>query len=123
MPLPSLENEPAPHILPDYEEVMVVDEDEGDEDGLPTYIQVFYNEEIREALSSSEKVRHTRIPTKERERNYLKRMNLPDARTYFRFRCKITKYIKGNRSSLHKEDKTCRYCKTGEEETQEHMEI
>ena len=80
-----------------------------------------YNEEMREALSSSEKVRNTRIPTKERERNYLKRMNLPDARTYFRFRCKITKYIKGNRSSLHREDMSCRYCKTGEEETQEHM--
>ena len=59
------------------------------------------NEEIREALSSSEKVRNTRIPRTEKERNYLKRMNLPDARTWFRFRCKITKHIKGNMSSMY----------------------
>ena len=81
-----------------------------------------YNEEIREALSSLEKVRHTTIPTTENERNYLKRMNLPDARTYFRVRCKITNYIKGNRSSLHRNNMSCRYCSTGEDETQEHME-
>ena len=80
------------------------------------------NEEIREALSSSEKVRNTRIPETEKERNYLKRMNLPDARTWFRFCCKITKHIKGNMSSMYREDMTCRYCCTGEEETQEHME-
>ena len=47
-----------------------------------------YNEEICEALSSSEKARNTRIPIKEREIIYLKRMNLPDARTWFRFRCR-----------------------------------
>ena len=41
-----------------------------------------YNAEIREALSSSEKVRDIAIPATEKERNYLKRMNLPDARTY-----------------------------------------
>ena len=40
-----------------------------------------YNAEIREALSSSEKVRDIAFPTTENERNYLKRMNLPDART------------------------------------------
>ena len=49
-------------------------------------------------------------------------MNLPDARTYFRVRCKITNYIKGNRSSLHRNNMSCRYCSTGEDETQEHME-
>ena len=43
------------------------------------------NEEIRQALASSEKVRNTRIPETEKERNYLKRMNLPDARTWFRY--------------------------------------
>ena len=31
--------------------------------------------------------------------------------------------IKGNRSSRYREDMTCRYCKTEEDETQEHMEI
>ena len=41
-----------------------------------------YDAEIKEALSSSEKVRDISIPTTEKERNYLKRMNLPDARTY-----------------------------------------
>ena len=68
-----------------------------------------YNAEIQEALSSSEKVRNIPIPTTEKERNYLKRMNLPDARTYFRVRCKITNNIKGNRSSQFRNDMTCRY--------------
>ena len=49
-------------------------------------------------------------------------MNLPDARTWFRFRFKITKYIKGNTSSMYRDNMCCRYCKSGEEETQEHME-
>ena len=80
-----------------------------------------YNAEIQEALSSSEKVRNIPIPTTEKERNYLKRMNLPDARTYFRVRCKITNNIKGNRSSQFRNDMTCRYCPSGEIETQEHM--
>ena len=67
-------------------------------------------------------MRNTKIPETEKERNYLKRMNLPDARTWFRYRCKITKYIKGNMSSMYRENMSCRYCSTGEEETQEHME-
>ena len=80
------------------------------------------NEEIRQALANSEKVRNTRIPETEKERNYLKRMNLPDARTWFRYRCKITKYIKGNTSSMYRDNMCCRYCTSGEDETQEHME-
>ena len=65
--------------------------------------------------------RNIPIPTTEKERNYLKRMNLPDARTHFRVRCKITNNIKGNRSSQFRNDMTCRYCPSGENETQEHM--
>ena len=49
-------------------------------------------------------------------------MNLPDARIWFRYQCKTTKYIKGNTSSAYRDNMDCRYCTSGEEETQEHME-
>ena len=47
-------------------------------------------------------------------------MNLPDARTWFR--SKITTRIKGNISSVYRDNMQCRYCTTGANETQEHME-
>ena len=49
------------------------------------------------------KVKDLQIPTAKRERNYLKRMNLQDARVWFRYRCKITAHIKGNKSSMYKD--------------------
>ena len=44
-------------------------------------------------------------------------MNLPDAKTWFRFRCKITNNIKGNTSSIYKDN-----CTKEEVETQDHLE-
>ena len=81
------------------------------------------NEEIRQALANSEKVRNIKIPKTEKERNCLKRMNLPDARMWFRYRCKITKYIKGNTSSAYRDNMSCRYCTSGEEETHGNMQV
>ena len=52
------------------------------------------DKEIKEALMKSERVQNTKIHKTEKERNCLKRMNLPDARTWFRYWCKTTKYIK-----------------------------
>ena len=49
-------------------------------------------------------------------------MNLPDARTWFRFRRKITNNIKGKTSSIYKDKMQCRHCTSGEDETQEHLE-
>ena len=49
-------------------------------------------------------------------------MNLSDARIWFRYRCKITSHIKGNMSSMYKDNMACRYFKSGKEETQEHLE-
>ena len=66
------------------------------------------DEEIREALMNSEKVRNIKIHKTEKERNYLKRINLPDARIWFRYRCKTTKYIKGNTSSEYRDNMDCR---------------
>ena len=55
-----------------------------------------------------------RKPPGPKERNYFKRMNLPDARIWFRYRCKITKYyIEGNMSSAYRDNMSCRYCTSG----------
>ena len=48
-------------------------------------------------------------------------MNLPDSRTWFRFRSKITTHVKGNITSIYRENMQCRYCTTGVDETQEHL--
>ena len=61
-------------------------------------------------MIKSDKVRHLEIPTTKRQRNYLKRMNLQEAQVWFRCRCKITAHMKDNK---------CRYCESGENETQE----
>ena len=53
---------------------------------------------------------------------YLKRMNLPDARTWFRFRCKTTNNSKGITSSSFRDNLKCSHCNSGEDETQEHLE-
>ena len=47
---------------------------------------------------------------------------MTDARVWFRYRCKITAHIKGNKSSMYKDNMQCRLCNSGENETQEHME-
>ena len=45
-------------------------------------------------------------------------MNLQYARVWFRFKGKISAHIKGNKSSMYRNDMECRYC---ENETQEHF--
>ena len=67
-----------------------------------------------------EKHKHSR--NRKREKLFEKDEPLPDARMWFRYHWKITKYIKGNTSSMYRDNMCCRYCKSGEEETQEHME-
>ena len=68
------------------------------------------------------KVKDLKMPTAKRERNYLKRIYMMNARVWFRYRCKITAHIKGNKSSMYKDNIRCRLCNSGENETQEHME-
>ena len=71
------------------------------------------DKEIKAEMMKSDKVRHLEIPATKRQRNYLTRMNLQDARVWFRFRCKLTALIKGNKSSMYKNNMECRYCKSG----------
>ena len=49
-------------------------------------------------------------------------MILQDARVWFRYRCKITAHIKGNKSSMYNDNMVCILHKIGENETQKHME-
>ena len=62
------------------------------------------------------------MPTTKRERNYFREMTLTNARLWFRYRCKIIDHIKGNKSSVFKNNMACRLCKNRENETQEHLE-
>ena len=75
------------------------------------------DKEIREGLDNS-----IVMPKYKKQQNHLRRMNLPDARTCFRFRSKITNHIKGNTSSIYRDNMQGRYCMTGFKETQEHLE-
>ena len=54
-----------------------------------------------------------KMPPMKRERNYLKRLNMQDARVWFRYRCKITTNIKGNKSSMYKDNIGSRLCNSG----------
>ena len=77
------------------------------------------DQEIRAELDKSDKVRSTVKPKFKKERNYLKRSNLPDIITWFRFRCKITNNIKRNTSSTFKDNMQCRHCYSEENKTQD----
>ena len=57
--------------------------------------------EIRAEMEKLSKVKDLKMPLTKRERNYLNGMNLMNARIWFRYRCKITAHIKGNKSSLY----------------------
>ena len=53
--------------------------------------------------------------TKERKK-LPKKNNLSNKRTWFRFRCKIPKHIKGNTSSAIRNNPQCRHCNAGADE-------
>ena len=50
-------------------------------------------------------------------------MNVRNARLWIRIRSRMIKGVKKNRSSAHRDDMTCRCCDSGEDETQEHLEV
>ena len=54
------------------------------------------------------------------KRNYLTRMNIDDARVWFRYRSKMTVRVKANRSSEFRNNMGCRQCKSDEVESQAH---
>ena len=68
------------------------------------------DKEISAELDKSDKVRSIVIPKFKKERHNLKKIHLPDAITWFRFRCKITNNIKGITSSTFKDNMQCRHC-------------
>ena len=72
------------------------------------------DKEIRAEMDTLSKVEDLKMPSTKREQNYLKGMNLMNARIWFRYRCKITAHIKGNKSSMYKDNMQCRLCKSGE---------
>ena len=63
---------------------------------------------IRVEIDKLSKGKDLKMPTTKREQNYLKGMNLMNTRVWFRYRCKITAHIKGNKSSMYKDNMQCR---------------
>ena len=57
------------------------------------------------------------------KRDYLGYMNLREARVWIRYWSRMTKCLKANRASAHKNYMNCRCCKEEEAETQEHLEV
>ena len=80
------------------------------------------DKEIRTALDKLKKVKYIDMHKTKRERNYLREMTLTNARLWFRYRCQIIDHIKGNKSSVYRNNMACRLCTSGEDETQDHLE-
>ena len=68
------------------------------------------------------KVKYIDMPKTKRERNFLKEMTLANGRLWFRYRCQTIVHIKGNKSSVWRNNMACRLCTSGEDETQDHLE-
>ena len=94
-----------------------------DEFNLKKALWAENDKEIRADLNKLKKVKEIEMPITKIERNYLQDMTLADARLWFRYRCQIIENIKGNRSSQWENRMHCRHCTSGENETQEHIEI
>ena len=78
--------------------------------------------EIKEAVEKTRKV-EDRWQEDCKTRDFLSYMNLRGARLWIRFRSRMIKGVKKNRSSAHRDDMICRCCHSGEDETQEHLEV
>ena len=78
-------------------------------------------EEKRQDMENSKKVgdRLTDNPT---DNSYLSVMPLHLSRVWIRYRAKMCKGVKYNNKRLYK-DLQCKFCTSGEEETQEHLEV
>ena len=57
------------------------------------------------------------------DNNYLKFLPLFSARVWFRYRARAIKGVKYNTKSTNLNNLNCRFCRSGAEETQEHLEI
>ena len=57
------------------------------------------------------------------DNNYLKFLPLFSARVWFRYRARAIKGVKYNTKSSNLNNLNCRFCRSGAEETQEHLEI
>ena len=77
---------------------------------------------IKEAVEKTRKV-EDRWQEACKTRDYLSYMNLRDTRLWIRFRSRMIKGVKTNRSLANRDDMTCRCCDSGEDETQEHLEV
>ena len=78
--------------------------------------------EIKELVENTRKV-NDRWQEDSKVRDYLSYMNLRNARQWKIVRSRMTKGVKKNRSSTHKNNMECRCCDSGDEEKQEHLEV
>ena len=100
----------------------VLDREQADNLKLKQGLWKENDKEIRTALDKLKKVKYIDMPRTKRERNYLTEITLTNARLWFRYRCQIIDHIKGNKSSMYRNNMACRLCTSVEDKTQEHLE-
>ena len=79
-------------------------------------------EECLERMESSKKVAD-RIELIPSETHYLQTLSIPNCRVYIRYRARSLANVKMNAKKSWKDNLTCRYCATGAQESQEHLEV
>ena len=72
-------------------------------------------------MENSKKV-GDRLTDNPHDNSYLSEMSLTKSRIWIRHRARMLKGVKYNIKRSYK-DLSCRFCDTGEEETQEHLEV
>ena len=89
---------------------------------LKGIIQNKINMDLQSAMSDSRKVADRLFPTTH-DKTYFDKMGLGFSRIFFRIRARLVKGVKGNFKRSWGNDLNCRFCKTGDLESQDHLEV
>ena len=73
-------------------------------------------------MLESKKV-NDRISDDPEEQSYLEYMSLPESRIWMRLRARSITGVKANNKKSYEGDLSCRYCKEGILESQEHLQV
>ena len=87
---------------------------------IKTAVKKANTQEVKSEVLKTRKV-EDRWEKDSEKRDYLGYMNLREARVWVRYRSRMTKGVKANRASAHRNDMNCRCCEEEKAETQEHI--
>ena len=86
---------------------------------------IFYHnyKEMKEKMMDLKKLENVRNGNFTKEQEYMSDKSIETARLTYRVRTKLVPKIRGNFPNLYKRDLQCRDCSTGQDMTQEHVEV